>query len=89
MIDVNNIQFVYSKEEVDLYLTEQKTSIEDLLQLLIHAVKSSNLGHMQIKPKARVPVSKFQVGAGMYTSSGRIFLGTNIEIAHAAINHVF
>ena len=39
--------------------------------------------------KARVPVSHFQVGAAAYPSSGKIFLGTNMEIAYSAINHVF
>lgn len=36
-----------------------------------------------------MPISHFQVGAAAYTSKGRIFLGTNIEIAYSAINHVF
>ena len=40
MIDLEHIQFFYSKEEVSAYLTENAMSVEDLLQLLIEKVQS-------------------------------------------------
>ena len=43
---------------------------------------------LQIKPKARVPISQFRVGAAAYTESGRIFLGTNMEFRNVAMNQV-
>ena len=44
--------------------------------------------NLQIKPKARVPISHFRVGAAAYTASGRIFLGTNMEFKNVAMNQV-
>ena len=40
MIDLEHIQYFYSKEEVSAYLTENAMSVEDLLQLLIEKVQS-------------------------------------------------
>ncbi len=40
MIDLEHIQFSYSKEEVSAYLKENAVSVEDLLQLLIEKVQS-------------------------------------------------
>lgn len=41
MIDLSDIQFMYSKEEVDAYLQANQVSVEDLLQALIEAVAYS------------------------------------------------
>lgn len=41
MIDLSDIQFMYSKEEVDAYLQANQVSVEDLLQTLIEAVAYS------------------------------------------------
>lgn len=39
MIDLSNPKFYYTKEEVDAYISENQTTVEDLLQTLIHLVR--------------------------------------------------
>ena len=42
MIDLKDIQFNYSKEEVDSYLKENNVTIEELLDTLIHSVENNS-----------------------------------------------
>ena len=42
MIDLKELQFNYSKEEVDSYLKENNVTIEELLDTLIHSVKNNS-----------------------------------------------
>ena len=42
MIDLKNLQFNYSKEEVDSYLKENNVTIEELLDTLIHSVENNS-----------------------------------------------
>ena len=42
MIDLKDLQFNYSKEEVDSYLKENNVTIEELLDTLIHSVKNNS-----------------------------------------------
>ena len=42
MIDLKELQFNYSKEEVDSYLKENNVTIEELLDTLIHSVENNS-----------------------------------------------
>ena len=42
MIDLKDLQFNYSKEEVDIYLKENNVTIEELLDTLIHSVENNS-----------------------------------------------
>ena len=42
MIDLKNLQFNYSKEEVDSYLKENNVTIEELLDTLMHSVENNS-----------------------------------------------
>ena len=42
MIDLKDLQFNYSKEEVDSYLIENNVTIEELLDTLIHSVENNS-----------------------------------------------
>ena len=42
MIDLKELRFNYSKEEVDSYLKENNVTIEELLDTLIHSVKNNS-----------------------------------------------
>lgn len=42
MIDLKDLQFNYSKEEVDSYLKENNVTIEELLDTLIHSVENNS-----------------------------------------------
>ncbi|KAJ0254200.1 Cytidine deaminase 1 [Hirschfeldia incana] len=69
--------FVISPEEAESAANELGVSVLQLLPSLVNPAKSY----------ARPPISKFHVGAVGLGSSGRIFLGVNVEFPGLPLHH--
>ncbi|KAL0702890.1 hypothetical protein Bca4012_059012 [Brassica carinata] len=69
--------FVISSEEAESAANQLGVSVLQLLPSLVNPAKSY----------ARPPISKFHVGAVGLGSSGRIFLGVNVEFPNLPLHH--